>query len=450
MNILMNLIFASNRIFSTPRRALSHWLLALVIVGGYAMPAHALLTIEVNKGTAAPIPIAVVPFAVSGSKVLQPADIIETDLATSGRFTLLARANHLSRPHGLAQVNYKDWRLIKADAVVIGKVARRSDGQYEVQFRLLDVLSERQLAGQKFIVKQENLRRVAHQISDQIHFHLTAIAGAFDTRIAYVTLRGESGSQQYLLQVADSDGFSPTTVLESKQAILSPAWSPDGRQLAYVSFETNRSTIFIQDLASGERSLLAEFNGINGAPAWSPDGRQIALTLSKDGNPDLYIYTLATKKFQRLTDHSAIDTEPAWSPDGQSIIFTSSRSNGAQIYRIPAAGGVAKRITFHGDYNAGAEFSPDGKNIVLITNQGNGYKVAIYSVAEKTITPLTTTGQDESPSFAPNGDLIIYATKSSGRNILAAVSVDGQVQQTLALPDGLVREPDWSPFNHKL
>ena len=418
----------------------------------YTTPSYAVLTIIINEGKVAGIPISIVPFAMEGvsPNEQQPADVIDADLGLSGRFETIQRSNFLSAPHDLDSVQFKDWRLIKSEALVVGKVINIGNSQYEIRFRLIDVYREKQLAGQKFVVPANKLRKAAHVISDIIYQKLTGTAGAFDTKIAYITVQGVEPDQQYLLRVADSDGWHPKTILESRQPILSPSWSPDGRRMAYVSFEKKRSMVFIQEISTGKRVRLAEFKGLNSAPSWSPDGKKLALTLSKDGNPEIYIFDLATSNLRRLTHHTAIDTEPSWSPDGGSLIFTSGRSGKAQIYQISVTGGPAKRLTFSGSYNAGASFSPDGRTIVLITNQGNGYKVGVYSTKDRMVRELTRSRQDESPSFAPNGDMIMYATQQGGHNVLATVSIDGQVQQTLKFQGGAVREPAWSPFNLKL
>ena len=421
-------------------------LLALLAV----KPAQALLTIEVTKGVDAAIPIAVVPFGVSGDAI-QPADIIEADLARSGKFDTLKRDAFIDRPQDLASVNYKIWRLLKIEALVIGRVNQLSNGQYEIRFRLLDVFRGEQLIGRKFIVPAKKLRKAAHQISDYIYEALTGKRGAFDTRIAYVTVDRDQPPQRFFLQVADADGHNPRTILNSPQPILSPSWSPDGNRIAYVSFEKKRSMIYVQDLWSGERTRIAEHTGINSAPAWSPDGTKLAMTLSRDGNPEIYIHDIASGNARRLTRHPAIDTEPTWSPDGGTIAFTSSRAGPPQIYSIAANGsGRAQRLTFGGRYNAGASYSSDGKFMVLITNQGNGYRVGLYSAEHRTVKELTRTSQDESPTFAPNDEMIIYATQADGQNVLAGVSTDGKVQQFLRLQDGIIREPAWSPFDSKL
>ncbi len=441
------------------KRVFRTGLLAILvpILLGYSLPVLPVLTIEVTKGTKAGIPIAIVPFEFHGvhPDEHQPADIIESDLGLSGRFESIPRDAFLSTPSDLKSVNFKDWRLIKSEALVVGKVIDIGNNQYEIRFRLIDVFRGTQLAGDKFTVQKKQIRKASHRISDIIHKKLTGIEGAFETRIAYVKVaevkvQGEPASIRYFLQIAESDGWNPKTVLESGQPILSPAWSPDGNWLAYVSFEKDRSMIFLQDIWSGKRSKIAGFDGLNSAPAWSPDGKKVALTLSRDGNPEVYIFDVGTSELRRLTRNTAIDTEPAWSPDGKSIVFTSGRSGVPQLYQMPVSGGSAQRLTFKGKYNADASFSPDGRSIVLITNQGNGYRVGIYSTQDRTIRILTASQLDESPSFAPNGDMIMYATQKSGRKILATVSTDGQVQQTLKFQGGSVREPAWQPFNRKL
>ncbi len=435
------------------KESVTVWTISLfVVLCAYSITGHAVFTIEVKRGTEARIPVSIVPFSVEhiSQDGLQLSDIIEADLNGSGRFELIPRTDHLSQPHDLKSVDFKDWRLINAEALVIGRVINIGNGLVEVRFRLLDVYREKQLVGQKFRVPVGKIRKVAHQISDIIYQKLTGIPGAFDTRIAYVMVQEGEAGIEHLLQVSDADGWNPTTILNSTEPILSPAWSPDGDHIAYVSFESGRSTIFVQDVWTGQRRLITEFQGLNSAPAWSPDARKLALTLSKDGNPEIYIFDMETSGLQRVTNHDAIDTESAWSPDGKFLLFTSGRSGGAQIYRVPVSGGLAQRLTFQGEYNANASYSPDGKSITLITNQGNGYKVGIYSFHDQSVHELTSTSNDESPSFAPNGDVIMYATQRANKAGLATVSADGQVQQVLKLQGGSIREPAWSPFTRKL
>ncbi len=451
MNLTLNLPQMS-RLHVNLRWADAVKLLVLVVSLGVVQPATAVITIEINQGFEAGIPIAIVPFGADGvpENLSAPGDVIEADLGLSGRFEPISRETFLSRPTNLEQVQFKDWRLLKAEALVVGKVINIGNGHLEVRFRLIDVFRGRQLAGQKFIVPVGKIRKVAHQISDIIYRELTGTPGAFDTKIAYVTVEGKIPNRRFLLQIADSDGFDPKTILQSSEPVLSPSWSPDGGRLAYVSFEKKRSNIYVQNVWSGERQLISDFQGLNSAPAWSPDGRSLAITLSKDGNPEIYIYSMDNKNLRRLTRHTAIDTEPAWSPDGRWIVFSSGRSGRPQIYQIPVSGGQARRLTFNGNYNAGPTYSPDGESIVMITDQGNGFRVGIYSDKERTVKELTQTIQDESPSFSPNGEMIIYATQRGGRNILAAVSKDGNIKKTLRVQQGSVREPAWSPFNRKL
>lgn len=422
--------------------------LGLISLICISSPASAVLTIEVTKGAATSIPIAVVPFGIGDLNITEnrPDQVISSNLARSGHFEVLDKRDFLKQPHELSKVKYKNWRLLKAEALVIGTVTDLGDKGYEVKFRLLDVFREKQLAGQKFVVSASELRVVAHQISDIIYQKLIGRRGAFNTRIAYITVRGTQNNAQYLLRVADADGQNPRTILKSSQPIISPSWSPKGDKIAYVSFEDNRSTVYVQNLSSGDRKRVAQYPGINSAPTWSPKGDKLALTLSKDGNPEIYILDLSRTKLRRLTRNTSVDTEPAWSPDGDTIAFTSNRSGTPQIYQVAVSGGPAKRITFKGKYNAGATYSHDGKSMVLVTNQGKGFRVGLYSIENQTVVELTRTKQDESPTFAPNDDMIMYATQTGGRNVLAAVSPNGQVQQVIQLDNHSVREPAWSPF----
>jgi TolB protein len=300
----------------------------------FAPQANAQLTIEITRGVEAGIPIAVVPFQWQGATPLphHVADIVEANLVRSGRFDATPRGDFLEAPHDNTEIGYKNWRLLKTEALVIGRIRLVAPGRYEVRFQLMDVYKENQLAGYQFVVDEAQLRKVAHQISDIVYEQLTGKPGAFDTRIAYVTVQGDAGTgNRYLLMVADSDGFGAREVLSSTHPIMSPAWSPDGRRLAYVSFEDGRSKVFVQEVASGQRTRLAEFEGLNSAPDWSPDGRQLALTLARDGNPEIYLMGVADGALKRLTNHSAIDTEPSWSPDGRHIVFTSDRAGRPQI-----------------------------------------------------------------------------------------------------------------------
>jgi TolB protein len=421
------------------------------LVFGWCVTAQAVLTIEITKGVEAGIPIAIVPFG--GQANANPehriADIVRADLVRSGRFDSLPRKDFLATPHDDSQVHFKDWRLIKAEDLVVGKVAPAGNVN-SVQFQLFDVFKGGQLAGYRYKVPNRFMRRVAHQISDIIYEKLTGEPGAFDTRIAYVTVEtAKNKSRRYLLQVADSDGHTPKTILESHEPLMSPAWSPDGRRLAYVSFEKGRSMVYIQNIANGTRQQIASFQGINSAPAWAPDGKHLALVLSRDGNAEIYSMDLRTKALSRLTRNSAIDTEPTWSPDGSTIVFTSDRSGRPQLYRMNANGSDVRRLTFEGDYNARPDFSPDGKMITMVHAEKGRFHIAVLHLGNNALQVLTDAALDESPSFAPNGRMILYATEKQGRGVLSAISSDGRVQQTLKFQKGDVREPAWSPYSRK-
>jgi TolB protein len=414
-----------------------------------ARPSYSDLTIEITKGMEGAIPIAVVPFGDGGPGAASPeniAAIISSDLSRSGRFAPLPDRDLVSRPTDIAQVQYQTWRMLKVDDMVIGKVSPAGADQYTVQFQLLDVFRGRQLIGYSFPARRTDLRRVAHHISDLIYEQLTGEKGAFNTQIAYITTTGTGAGKSYTLQVADSDGYNPQTILRSNQPIMSPAWSADGKQVAYVSFENKRAEIYLQDVATGSRRKVASFPGINGAPAWSPDGQHLALTLSEDGNPEIYVMDLNTKALKRLTNSPAIDTEPVWAPDGKSIVFTSDRGGSPQLYRVSAWGGQPQRLTFDGKYNAGADFSPDGRKLAMVHREGGAYRIAVLDLGSGQLRVLTDGTLDESPSFSPNGSMIIYATEAGNRDVLAAVSTDGRFSQRLSLQAGNVREPAWSPF----
>ena len=416
--------------------------------------APAAITIEITRGVDSGTPIAIAPFGWTGASASAQniSDIIEADLARSGRFAVLPRKDFISTPHEDKDVVYKDWRILKAEALVIGSVHQVAPGKFQVQFRLYDVFKEKQIAGFRYTVGADLMRSVAHQISDIIYEKITGEQGAFNTRIAYVTREESSRGALplYKLQVADSDGYSPQTVVRSAEPLMSPAWSPDGNRLAYVSFEDKRSKVYIQNLTDGRRVLLAEFSGINSAPAWSPDGTRLALTLSRDGNAEIYVMHMDSRALKRLTTDRSIDTEPSWSPNGQDIIFTSDRAGSPQIYRMNASGGSVERLTFDGDYNARASYAADGKSITFVNRSQGNFRIAIMRLDNKTMQVLTDTSLDESPSFAPNGRMIIYATEVRGRGVLASASADGRVRQLFKFEEGDIREPAWSPYNREL
>ena len=408
--------------------------------------AHAQLTIEITQGVEGALPIAIVPFAGQTTAPADIATIVSADLARSGRFKPLEPEAYRDRPGDFSQINFDNWKALAVDYVVAGQLRPNASGAYNVQFQLADVFQGTELLGLSYDVREADLRRLAHQISDAIYEKLTGEKGAFNTRIAYITANQQTGSSTYTLVVADADGYGERVVLRSPAPLMSPSWSPDGARLAYVSFEDRRSQIVVQDLYSGTRQTVASYPGINGAPAWAPDGRRLAFTLSKDGNPEIYVLNLGGGELRRLTNNTAIDTEPAWSPDGRFIIFTSDRGGSPQLYVMNSTGGDASRITFEGDYNARASVAPDGRLLAMVHRQNGRFYIAVMNMETREMRILTQGGLDESPSFAPNGRMILYATQQGGREILAAVSVDGRVQQSLVAKQANVREPAWSTY----
>ena len=404
------------------------------------------LVIDITGGAEVAVPIAVVPFgwAGSGSPPEDIGAIITNNLARSGQFDLLPQADFIERPTRREQVSYGNWRALGVDHLIIGDVEQDGD-RYRVSFQLLDVFTGSSMTGRRYNASPGDLRTAAHVISDEIHEEILGRPGAFNTRIAYVAISDESEGRRWRLVFADADGHLPESILTSREPIMSPAWSPDGRQLAYVSFEGRRSEIFIQEIATGERERVASFEGINSAPAWSPDGDRLAITRSRGGQTDIHVLDIRSGDTRQVTDHPAIDTEPVWTADGRHIIFTSDRAGGPQIYRISADGGEARRLTYEGNYNASPALSPDGQSLAMVHRGDNGFVIAVQDLEGRDFRTLTRGPQDESPSFAPNGALVLYATRENGRHVLGTASLFGERRQTMSTQGQRIREPAWSP-----
>ena len=421
-------------------RAASIALLALV----YVAPVSAQLRLDITEGVKDAVPVAIVPFA--GQPEGGPndvADVVAGDLRLSGRFAPLDRADIVERPSRASDVRLQDWRLLKADYLVIGEVGPDAG---TVHFELVNVRTGQQMLAEQLPVSGRTLRAVAHQVSDLVYERLTGIRGVFGTRLAYVAVEGRAPNRNYRLVVSDADGYNPRTIAQSSQPLMSPAWSPDGQNLAYVSFEGGMSAVYVQRLSSGDRRRVSARAGVNGAPAWSPDGSRLALTLSRDGNLDIYVLELATQALVRITTDEAIDTEAEWSPDGRTIYFTSDRAGNAQIYRVSVDDrSDVQRVTYTNSYNARPRISPDGQALAMVTLD-RGYRIAVMDLKARTLRVLTDGPQDESPSYAPNGAMLVYSTDARGARVLGLVSVDGGSIERLAAERGNVREPAWSPF----
>ena len=421
------------------------------LLGVAPAAAEEVLTIKITRGTEGAEPIAIVPFGWQGEAGGPPeriAGIIADNLARTGRYEPLPYADLPARPARAEDVDFASWRILGAANLVIGRVRSLPPDTYRITFQLFDVFRAKVIKGFEFNAQHDELRRVAHQISDIIYEALTGERGAFDTRIAYVTERtGEDGGKRYALNVADSDGYNRIPILESAEPVLSPAWSPDGQRLAYVSFENGAPEIFIQNLSTGTRESVSSLPGLNNAPAWSPDGERLALTLSKDGNSEIYVLDLGSGRLRRVTLNGGIDTEAAWSPDGRTLLFTSDRSGRPQLYTVEAAGGKPLRMITEGVSNARGRYSPSGDRLAFVHQDEGGYRIAVLDLGSRALRVLTETRLDESPSFAPNGGMILYSTiDDRGRSTLAAVSTDGRVSQQLGVQLGAVREPAWSPY----
>ena len=427
----------------TRRRITSCFLLLLFALAPWA--AKAALTIEIVGSGATQIPVAIVPFQNEDTLPQKITTVVAADLTRSGLFRMVDPGGMVPVPYQPEQMNYPQWQARGASAVVIGTVAQRPDGSYDIRFRLMDAVKQTQIAGFAYVAPAAELRLTAHKIADVIYEKLTGDPGVFATRIAYVVKRGKS----YALQVADADGYDPQTILSSTEPIISPSWSPDGQKLAYVSFEHGRAMVYVQSLVTGQRRIVARYRGSNSSPSWSPDGRRLAVVLTKDGGSHIFLINAdGSGTPTRLMSTPGIDTEPDFSPDGQWIIFTSDRGGSPQIYRVAVDGSQAQRLTFDGNYNVSARYAPDGKSFVFIHRGSGRFNVAVEDFASRQVQVLTDGLIDESPSFAPNGRMILYASEIGGRGILAAVSSDGRVKQRFLETQGDVREPAWGPANN--
>lgn len=411
-----------------------------------ATGARAELQIDITKGVSDPIPIAVVPFGAPAPGGFDYAAVVQHDLDGSGRFRAMDRRQLRTQPTRAAEVAAADWHADGQDYVLVGRVAAGASAGIDCE--LVNALTGQLLGTRHVAIDAGNPRAAAHQVSDFVYEKIIGTRGAFSTRIAYVAVEGTPPAQRFQLIVADADGENSQVVLDSRQPIMSPAWSADGHWLAYVSFEHRAAAIIVQELRSGERRQVSARAGVNGAPAWSPDGRRLALTLSgSGGNLDIYVLNLGTQELTRITDDPAIDTEPAWSSDGTQLYFTSDRSGGPQIYRTDVASHQrVQRITFGSAYNARPRISPDGRLLALVSREGSDYRIAVQDLASGSVRVLTRGSLDESPSFAPNGMSLIYAGRSGERGALATVAIDGLVSQQLKSDRGEVREPVWGPF----
>jgi TolB protein len=425
--------------------------LVLIALGLASYGAHATFVVEVTRGQTEAIPIAIVPFAApdAAAAPFDVAQLVSDDLERSGRFKAMDRKDMIEQPHTGSEIGFDDWRRLNSDYIVVGSMQAQGADHFIITYELYNVLTRQRMMGYETTSNRQGLRSASHQVADKVFEKILGIRGAFNTRIAYVSVQGHLPIKTFQLIVADADGENPRVVMQSNEPLMSPAWSPDGLELAYVSFEERLPSVFIQTLKTGERRRVSAHAGVNQAPAFSPDGKKLALTLStRDGNLDVYVMDLATQALTRITDDPGIDTEPQWSKDGQSLYFTSDRAGGPQIYKVGInPGDKPRRLTFQGSYNARPRISPDESQLAYVTQEDGGYRIATMDLRGHGDVQVLTKGHfDVSPSYAPNGAEIIYASRDRGRGVLALVSADGRVQQRLVSSDGELQEPAWAPF----
>lgn len=420
--------------------------------------ATAALQLELTQGVNAALPIAIIPFAnqtnnVPGNTTLS--QVISNDLQNSGEFAVKTGNMLTQEPTSLSAINAAYWQKQGMNDIVIGQVKSSGDGRYTVSFQLVDLTSGNAAAqnnltpllDQTFTVGQSGLRSLAHHISDLIYQKLTGVRGIFSTKIAYVLAQHYSNNTaRYQLIVADQDGFNPQSLFNSSEPIMSPTWSPNGRNIAYVSFEGHRASIYSQNIASGGRQLIAHYPGMNNAPSFSPNGHRMAMVLTLNGNPNIYVMDLGSKQLKQITNDYAIDTEPTFSADGQYLYFTSNRAGGPEIYRYNFASGQTERVTFEGSYNARACLTPNGQTLVVMHRQDGAFNIAKQNLTSGRFTVLTDSGSDDSPSLAPNGKMVLYGSRYAGHEVLGLVSLDGRVKLRLPSGQGDVQDPSWSPF----